>query len=258
MVPIHEQYGKFVESTCMELGCPEMAGAIIEAYLALYAPGILLEGMNPGNMDLVRYFRNLDIVGKRRDRPSSFRDEENFWKPTPHFDRWIVHNSQSAERIYEEGFRYGMDIGKLANSWGSYDNPREKYRGTVAFGTPLEKAKPPKDGYLQFTDWIDCGGSIVCKVSGVTAYHRGDKETQVMFDIDSPEGCFWIRNTGFRSRYIDVWNNDDESDDEGIKNRYEVIGKNPDRPLCKGTYKRCIKWCLDNGDAYSHMMKRWK
>ena len=261
MVAIHEQYGKFVESTCAELGCPEMAGAILEAYMALYSPGILLEGMNPGNLDLVRYFRNLDIEGEEDDRPLDFRDEETFWEPKPHFDRWIVHNSPAADRIYEEGFRYGMHIGKLAHSWNSYtDNPKDKFSGTVAFGTPLDDAKyiDEDTGLLYGSQWLDCGGSIVCKVSGVTAYHREDQDDQVMFDINSPEGCFWIRNTGFKSRCADPLHYDSESEDSGIPDSYEVIGKNPNRPLCKGTYDRCIKWCLDNGDAYSHMMKRWK
>lgn len=225
------------------------------------APGgnALQEGMTPGNLDLVRYFRNLDIEGDMNDAPKGFRDEETFWEPRPHFDRWIVHNTQAADRIYEEGFRYGMKIGRLANSWGSYSsNPREKISGTVAFGTPLEDAKPLEDDCLWGSDWIDCGGSIVCKVSGVTAYHRDDKDEQVMFDIRSPEGCFWIRNTGFKSRYIDPFHIEHDSDDTGIPDSYEVIGKNPDRPLCTGTYDRCIRWCRDNGDAYAHMMKRWK
>jgi hypothetical protein len=215
--------------------------------------------MTPGNLDLVRYFRNLDIEGDKDDKPKSFRDEENFWEPKPHFDRWIVHNTDAADRIYDEGFRYGMHIGQLANSWGSYnDNPREKYSGTVAFGTPIEEAKPLDGKGIMGTDWKDCGGSIVCKVSGVTAYHRFDGDEQVMFDIHSPEGCFWIRNTGFKSRFIDRWTKDEDSDDEGIEDSYEVIGKNPDHPLCTGTYDRCIQWCRDNGDAYAHMMKRWK
>lgn len=248
-----KSYHAFIESVCTELGCKELARPLQEGLSAL------CEGMTPGNLDLVRYFRDLDIEGDRNDVPKGFRDEETFWEPRPHFDRWIVHNSQAADRIYEEGFRYGMKIGRLANSWGSYSsNPREKISGTVAFGTPLEDAKPLEDDCLWGSDWIDCGGSIVCKVSGVTAYHRDDKDEQVMFDIRSPEGCFWIRNTGFKSRYIDPFHIEHDSDDTGIPDSYEVIGKDPDRPLCTGTYDRCIRWCRDNGDAYAHMMKRWK
>jgi len=84
-------------------------------------------------------------------------------------------------------------------------------------------------------------------------------DDQVMFDIKSPEGCFWIRNTGFRSRFTgNVAERDNDPEDHGVEDSYEVIGKNPNRPLCRGTYDRCIQWCLDNGDAYAHMMKRWK
>lgn len=259
---IQEQYGIFIESTCRELGWPGLARPLREGFDLLYAHetagSAMMEGMNPGNLDLVRYFRNLDIKGEEDDRPLSFRDEENFWDPRPHFDRWIVHNTQAADRIYEEGFRYGMHLGKLASSWGSYDKPSDRIGGTVAFGTPLEDAKPLVEDFLWGSNWIDCGGSIVCKVSGVTAYHRDDREDQVMFDINSPKGCFWIRNTGFRSRCKGMFQMDDDSDDIGVPDSYEVIGKNPDRPLCKGTYERCIRWCRDNGDAYSHMMKRWK
>lgn len=253
MESMEAQYKAFIESVCGEFGCTDAIHPLQEGFDAL------CESMTTGNQELVRYFRNLDIAGGKNDEPKGFRDEETFWDPKPHFDRWIVHNSQAADRIYEEGFQRGMRIGKLANSWGSYSsNPMEKISGSVAFGTPLEDAKPLDEDFLWGSDWIDCGGSIVCKVSGVTAYHRDDKDNQVMFDIKSPEGCFWIRNTGFKSRYIDPFHIEHDSDDTGIPDSYEVIGKNPDRPLCKGTYERCIQWCRDNGDAYAHMMKRWK
>ena len=254
MNSLHKSYHAFIESVCAELGCGELARPLQEGLAAI------CEGITPGTLDLVRYFRNLDIEGEEDDSPLSFRDEENFWDPRPHFDRWIVHNTQAADRIYEEGFRRGMHIGKLANTWGSYDKPSDKMGGTVAFGTPIEDAKPLDDDtdLLWGSNWIDCGGSIVCKVSGVTAYHREDQEDQVMFDINSPKGCFWIRNTGFKSRYKGMFQMDNDSEDSGVPDSYEVIGKNPNRPLCTGTYDRCIQWCRDNGDAYAHMMKQWK
>ena len=261
MNEIQEQVSNFIESTCTELGCSDMVRPLVEGFEVLCSQESLVEGMNKGNLDLVRYFRKLNIEGEEDDRPLSFRDEETFWDPKPHFDRWIVHNSPVAERIYEEGFRYGMHIGKLAHSWGSYNgNIKEKISGTVAFGTPLDDAKflDEDTALLCGSNWIDCGGSIVCKVSGVTAYHREDQDEQVMFDINAPEGCFWIRNTGFKSRYKGPFECDNDTEDTGIPDSYEVIGNNPNRPLCKGTYDRCIQWCLDNGDAYSHMMKRWK
>ena len=93
------------------------------------------------------------------------------------------------------------------------------------------------------------------RTSGVTAYHRDDREDEVVFDRESPEGCFWIRNI-----HYNAWKTDTVDDfmDHLPVDAYEVIGENPGRPLCKGTYSRCLRWCRENGDAYSHMMKRWK
>lgn len=209
----------------------------------------LAEGMTPGNIDLVRYFRNLKPSSTSKD--FSEMDGDVFTRSNPHFDRWVVHNTENALEIYENGFQYGSEPGKLAYT-DRYDS------GRFAFATPLENATPPdfgKNRRLPYCESFDVGGSIVFKASGVTAYHKDDREDEVIFDKDSPEGCFWIRNVNHRA-----WASatvDDDNDHE-LVDRYEVIGKNPDRPLCTGTYDRCIRWCRDNGDAYAHMMKRWK
>jgi len=250
---IQEQYGIFIESTCRELGWPGLARPLREGFDLLYAHetagSAMMEGMTPGNLDLVRYFRNLKP--SRRPKRFSEMDGDVFTGSNPHFDRWVVHNTENALEIYENGFLYGSEPGNLAytDHYGS---------GRFAFATPLENATPPnfdENRLLPYCDTFDVGGSIVFKTSGVTAFHKGDREDEVIFDKDSPEGCFWIRNVNHRA-----WENDtvDDENDHELVDRYEVIGKNPDRPLCKGTYERCIRWCRDNGDAYAHMMKRWK
>ena len=243
MNPMQKSYSSFIESVCKQFDCTDAIRPLQEGFDAL------CESMTPGNQELVRYFRNLKPSGMQKD--FSEMDGDVFTKHNPHFDRWVVHNTENAPEIYENGFQYGSEPGKLAYT-DHYDS------GRFAFATPLENATPPNFGEnrpLPYCDTFDVGGSIVFKVSGVTAFHKNDREDEVIFDKDSPEGCFWIRNVNHRA-----WENDtvdDESDHE-LVDRYEVIGKNPDRPLCTGTYDRCIRWCRDNGDAYAHMMKRWK
>lgn len=243
MNSLQKSYRAFIESVCAELGCSQLAHPLQEGFAAL------CESMTPGNLDLVRYFRNLEPSST----PRQFSEMEGdvFTKHNPHFDRWVVHNTENALEIYENGFQYGSEPGKLAYT-DRYSN------GRFAFATPLENATSPDfDNMLRlpYCDSFDVGGSIVFKASGVTAFHKGDREDEVIFDKDSPEGCFWIRNVNHRA-----WDSDtiDDDGDHELVDRYEVIGKNPDRPLCTGTYARCIQWCRDNGDAYAHMMKRWK
>lgn len=243
MNPMQKSYSSFIESVCKQFDCADAIRPLQEGFDAL------CESMTPGNQELVRYFRNLKPSSMQKD--FSEMDGDVFTKHNPHFDRWVVHNTENAPEIYENGFQYGSEPGKLAYT-DHYDS------GRFAFATPLENATPPNFGEnrpLPYCDTFDVGGSIVFKASGVTAFHKNDREDEVIFDKDSPEGCFWIRNVNHRA-----WENDtvdDESDHE-LVDRYEVIGKNPDRPLCTGTYDRCIRWCRDNGDAYAHMMKRWK
>ena len=243
MNPMQKSYSSFIESVCKQFDCTDAIRPLQDGFDAL------CESMTPGNQELVRYFRNLKPSSTPKD--FSEMDGDVFTKHNPHFDRWVVHNTENAPEIYENGFRYGSEPGKLAYT-DRYDS------GRFAFATPLENATPPNFGenrLLPYCDTFDVGGSIVFKASGVTAFHKNDREDEVIFDKDSPEGCFWIRNVNHRA-----WENDtvdDESDHE-LVDRYEVIGNNPDRPLCTGTYDRCIRWCRDNGDAYAHMMKRWK
>ena len=243
MNPMQKSYSSFIESVCKQFDCTGAIRPLQDGFDAL------CESMTPGNQELVRYFRNLKPSSMQKD--FSEMDGDVFTKHNPHFDRWVVHNTENAPEIYENGFRYGSEPGKLAYT-DRYDS------GRFAFATPLENATPPNFGEnrpLPYCDTFDVGGSIVFKASGVTAFHKNDREDEVIFDKDSPEGCFWIRNVNHRA-----WENDtvDDDGDHELVDRYEVIGKNPDRPLCTGTYDRCIRWCRDNGDAYAHMMKRWK
>ena len=235
---LQSNFNTFIESICSQYGCKDAIGPLQEGFAAL------CESMTPGNIELVKYFRGLRPSGKEYDQFDR-EDRDVFHGQTPQFDRWAVHNSYSADRIYREGFKYGSEPGKLAYT----DNLAT---GRFAFATPIENAKAIYWGdrfcCIPYCDGIVDDGAIVFKASGVTVSHRGDGDTQLIFDRNSPVGCFWIRNTKFTG----------DTGDSKAEDSYEVIGANPDRPLCRGTYDRCIRWCRDNGDASSHMMKRWK
>ena len=79
MNPLQKSYRAFIESVCQMYGRPEMRAPLVEGFSAL------CEGMTPGNIELVKYFRNLNIEGDKNDEPKGFRDEETFWEDCTQF-----------------------------------------------------------------------------------------------------------------------------------------------------------------------------
>jgi hypothetical protein len=159
---------------------------------------------------------------------------------------WLVHNSDKANRIYEEGFRKGNPVGYLAYGKDGRDDD-----DVYAFAYLLKDAPAPgertRGNGLKYT-FGGSGASVVFRGSGNVVNHAGDAERQVIFDKNEPTGCFLVAFTG----------------EPGIGGSYDepgwgVYGKNPGRPLVSGRYYRdCLDWIERNGDLYSGQMKNWE
>lgn len=177
-------------------------------------------------------------------------DERNLELPeTPGESRvingWLVHNSDRANAIYDEGFRMGNPVGYLAYGKNGKDDS-----DVYAFAYLLEDAPAPGErtsgNGLKYT-FDGPGASIVFRGSGNVVRHAGDAERQVIFDKTEPDGCYLVAFTG----------------EPGTGGSYDepgwgVYGKNPGRALVSGRYYReCLDWIGRNGDAYRSQMKKW-
>lgn len=155
---------------------------------------------------------------------------------------WLVHNSDRAERIYEEGFRVGNPIGYLAyGKRGETDDDR------YGFAYRIEDAPSPGENTtlpgLKYT-FNGAGSSIVFMGTGNVVDHYGDREKQVIFDINEPTGCFLVKFDGPGGAYAEPY--------------WAVFGKNPGRPLVSGkTYRGCLDWIQENGWQYRNQIKEW-
>ena len=158
---------------------------------------------------------------------------------------WLVHNTDHAEQIYDEGFLIGNPIGYLA--YGKHDNgPDGKYGFAYRIQDAPEPRKSTAGPGLKYTS-TDSGASIVFQGTGNVVDHYGDREKQVIFDIHEPKGCFLVAYTGD----LETWK------DYNIP-EWAVYGKDPDNPLVSGkTYRECLDWIETNGYQYRNQMKRW-
>jgi hypothetical protein len=178
-------------------------------------------------------------------------DERNLTFPDDPSSRqivngWLVHNSDRAMDIYRQGFRRGNSLGYLA-----FGRPSDSRDDRYGFAYLMDDAPAPGErnpsGGLKYTD-EGSGKSIVFRGSGSVVDHASDMERQVIFDIAEPDSCFLVTRANAPKAEINGYND----------SNWEVYGKNPERPLLKGkSYRECLAWIRDNGDAYAGQMRRW-
>jgi len=150
---------------------------------------------------------------------------------------WLVHNSDHAEDIYGEGFMVGNRMGYLA-----YTKRETADDGKYAFAFRIDDTPDPGKSGLKYTSG---GASIVFVGTGNVAEHLGDTESQVIFDIDEPAGCFLVKFDGMPG-------------EDFREAEWAVYGKNPGRPLVSGKpYRECLAWIKENGMQYRGQMKEW-
>lgn len=161
-------------------------------------------------------------------------------------NEWLVHNSDHARDIYEDGFMVGNPIGYLA--YGKRDDYGD---GRYGFAFRIDDAPGPGENtshpWLKYT-YDGAGASIVFIGTGNVVDHYGDREKQVIFDIDDPTGCFLVKFDGEPSALGGTYSGP----------YWSIYGKNPDRPLVGGkTYRDCLRWIKEHGWQYRNQIKKW-
>lgn len=145
---------------------------------------------------------------------------------------WLIHFSNSADKISQEGFKFGNDIEDLAVT--------KKYtNGSYAFAYPL-------DDFFFVSKNNEFGGSphlfkngsyygkeaIMFQASGIKTWHRTDHEYQVIFDKNEASNLIYLHNND------GIWYIKDTLTNRPIitkKNMYDLI-----------------KWVLTNFDQYKN------
>lgn len=142
---------------------------------------------------------------------------------------WLIHFSDEAESIAQNGFKYGIDqmdrlglttwLGKSEKGYGGYNFAFEATSRDALRGT-----KYGRDAVLFMN-------------SGVKAYHYGDDESQIIFigkDVD-PRDIVLLRNDG------GDWLVTPKAD----------IGRDA---VFRGTLPQAIKWVMSNWAQYRRIL----
>lgn len=164
--------------------------------------------------------RNID-----GDHTSQLMDYEK-----PLINKWFVHFSNNARNIFDSGFKYGNeDVGKLSlTNAGETRGKNGSYLFAYEMDDVSQYAKSSRGNKFKYGD-----SAVVFVASGIKFYHHGDEEPQVVFDKNSPKGCFLIEL--------------DDSD------RWCVYGHTPiyrKRLISVDKFNDAIYWCRENAEQY--------
>lgn len=148
----------------------------------------------------------------------------------PLINKWFVHFSNNADKIFYDGFKYGNDdIARL--SLTDPGNTKGKH-GDYLFAYEMNDVKQYANSSYRPIKFKYGDAAVVFIASGVKFYHHGDEEPQVVFDKKSPTGCFLIEN------------NDD---------RWCVYGHTPNgkkQLIAVDDFYSAMYWCRDNIRQY--------
>jgi hypothetical protein len=138
---------------------------------------------------------------------------------------WLVHFSDHAVAIKREGFQYGVDVlalDRLAFTRGWRNGPGVGYNFAYLAGG-VHAARAAEAGFYG-------RDAVMFRSSGVSAYHYGDEEVQVVFygpDVRPEEMVLLVR--------------EDEA--------HCVVGRGGRRLVC-GEFGRVVGWVMDNFVQY--------
>lgn len=148
---------------------------------------------------------------------------------------WLLHFSNDADSIWEDGFKYGaQDMDKLGLTTYYKDSHRKMDTGyNFAFlATGRHAARAARDGKYG----SDC---VIFQNSGVEAHHYGDEEDQIVFwgENAHPSGMALIVKGG---------------DDYYVKaNRNWKENK---EYIFTGDFGDCVNWVIQNWSRYSRVL----
>jgi hypothetical protein len=148
---------------------------------------------------------------------------------------WLVHFSDNANRVQDEGFTRGIDqMDKLGlTTWFNNDGYFKKNGGyNFAF------IANSKDAYWAASERKYGKNAVLFQNSGVHAYHYADEENQIIFwgaDVAPKDIILLTQEEG-------TW---------VVNSRFPL--HNGSTTLFSSTFANCIKWVTKNYDQY----RRW-
>lgn len=149
----------------------------------------------------------------------------------PLINKWFVHFSNNAGKIFYEGFKYGnYDVDKL--SLTDAGNTKGKH-GDYLFAYEMNDVKQHAISSGRRNKFKYGDAAVVFIASGIRFYHHGDEEPQVVFDKKSPTGCFLI----------------ERRDDD----RWCVYGHTPNgkkQLIAVDDFYSAMYWCRENARQY--------
>ena len=149
----------------------------------------------------------------------------------PLINKWFVHFSNNAGKIFYEGFKYGnSDVDKL--SLTDAGSTKGKH-GDYLFAYEMDDVKKYAKSSRGRRNFKYGDSAVVFVASGIRFYHHGDEEPQVVFDKKSPQGCFLVEHR----------------DDD----RWCVYGHTPNgkkQLIAVDDFYDAIYWCRENARQY--------
>ena len=157
----------------------------------------------------------------------------------PVVNKWMVHFSSNAWDIFFDGFKYGTDDPtKLALT--NAGSTKGKY-GNYLFAFDMDDADKYGRGGFRKSEFKYGDKAIVFVGSGLEFYHHGDEEPQIVFDKDSPKGCFLVKE-------------EDTKNDDARREKYVIYGHAGKRSYkalaSKEKFSDALDWCRDNVRQY--------
>jgi len=144
------------------------------------------------------YFR----LGEWEDPSWYQRDHEapswfNLTNPKLFKNQWVLHYTNDAEQIAQQGFKYGAD--DLSRLGGRVSNALQEQRssGNFNFGYNTSNPSQYEAGHGKYGR-----EAVLLKASGVEAWHSGDGEQQVIFAGNTAKDILPITSSNYGSGWL--------------------------------------------------------
>ena len=146
-------------------------------------------------------------------------------------NQWLVHFTQNAQAIAEQGFTKGIDPYAFDNLGLTTAIPDSYKLGGYNFAYTLDQVGPDLDYWSHFYKWGQC---VVFRASGIQVFHRTDDENQVIFMGNTATDIVPIFRVG---------------GDWCVGSKARPVFKNSD-------FKRVTQWVANNYVQYQRTLRK--
>ena len=147
-------------------------------------------------------------------------------------NQWLIHFSDNAESIAEEGFKYGVDemekLG-LTTHLSEFDKKYGGYNFAYTLQDFKRYARKVSKGYSYGRE------AVVFRASGIRLYHNSDHEYQTIFYGNTARDIVLIS--------------------EGYSADWAVTKKDGTIIFENGSFERVVKWVIQNYAQYKNILK---